>query len=290
MPEWVSPRSPSIAASFMHIIKRIFLLLAALALLIVLVTTARVALLRVHNPHVTEWMRIRARQAKAAGKELVLRQTWAPLSNIPEPMQRAVIAAEDENFWTHHGIDWEAIRKAYERNEKSGKVRVGGSTITQQLAKNLYLHPGRSYLRKAREAWITYTLELLLPKARILELYLNLVEFGPGIFGVEEAAQYHFHVHARQLSTNQCCRLAAILPSPLRYRINGNYVLRRAGIIQRIIGAPPEERAKLPQLEPVPHDEPRIEKPTLKEPPLEEITDSLLQDTAPPLPDTSSTK
>ena len=269
----------------MRLVKRLVLLLVGLFLLVVAVTTLRVVLLRYHNPKVTEWMRLRARQAKAQDKPLVIKQTWVPLSTIPKSVQQAVIAAEDENFWTHHGIDWEAIRKAYERNEKAGKVRAGGSTITQQLAKNLYLSPGRSYLRKAREAWITYTLELILPKERILELYLNLVEFGPGIFGVEEAAKYHFGISARRLSTYQSCLLAAILPAPLRYRVTGNYVSRRAATIQRIIGAPPEERAKLPPLEPVAHDEPRIEKPVLKEPPLEELTDSLLQDTT-PLPDT----
>ncbi len=263
----------------MRLVKRLLLLLAAFVVLAVIVTTAQVLLLRVHDPKTTAWMRLRARQAKAQDKDLVIRQTWVPLTEIPQTMQQAVIAAEDENFWTHHGIDWDAIRKARARNEKLGRVKLGGSTITQQLAKNLYLSPGRSYIRKAREAWITYTLELLLPKSRILELYLNLVEFGPGIFGVEEAAKYHFSVHARQLSANQASRLAAILPSPLRYRINGNYVSRRAAIIQRIIGSPPSERANLPPLEPVPHDEPTIKKPVLEPPPIEEITDSLLHDT-----------
>jgi monofunctional biosynthetic peptidoglycan transglycosylase len=263
----------------MHLIRRILLLIVAFVILAVIVTTVQVALLRVHNPKTTAWMRIRARQAKAQHKDFVIRQTWVPLSTIPISMQQAVIAAEDENFWTHHGIDWDAIRKAYARNEKSGRVKLGGSTITQQLAKNLYLSPGRSYWRKFREAWITYELEWLLPKTRILELYLNLVEFGPGVFGVEEAAKYHFHLSARQLSPNQVCRLAAILPSPLRYRINGNYVSRRASIIQRIIGSAPNERANLPPLDHPPTEEPDVKKPVVQEPPPDEISDSTLHDT-----------
>ena len=263
----------------MRVFKRLVLLLFALVVLALLVTLIQVAILRVHDPKLTALMRSRARQAKAANKELVLKQTWVPLSTIPKHMQMAVVAAEDENFWTHNGFDWDAIRKAFERNEKIGRVKVGGSTITQQLAKNLYLSTGRSYVRKAREALITYAMELLLPKERILELYLNLVEFGPGIFGVEEAAQYHFHVSASRLSINQACRLAAILPSPLRYRVNGNYVSKRAAIIQRIIGGGPPPT---PEEIPIPPPEPRIEKPTLEAPPLEQITDSLLREPEPP--------
>ena len=237
--------------------------------LAVMVTTARVAVLRFHDPQVTAWMRMRVRQARADGKELKIQQRWVPLSEISHAMQMAVIAAEDEKFYEHSGFDWEALKKAYERNEKSRRIKRGGSTITQQLAKNLYLSPGRSYWRKVREAWITLTIEWLLPKERILELYLNLVEFGPGIFGVEAAAQHYFRVPARQLAVNKACRLAAILPAPLRYRINGPYVSRRAAILERIIDGPPRHAQE---------QTPQIDKPAPAPPPVDQITDSLLRE------------
>jgi len=203
-----------------------------------LVTVAQVALLTIHNPHTTAWMRLRARQARAAGKELAIRQTWIPLREIPRALQKAVIAAEDEKFYEHHGFDWEALKEAYALNDETERIKRGGSTITQQLAKNLYLSPRRSYVRKIREAVITTTMELLLSKDRILELYLNCIEFGPGVFGVEEGARYHFGLSARQLSLDQSCRLAAIIPAPLRYRVNGSCVSRRAAMLAQIVGGP----------------------------------------------------
>ena len=177
----------------------------------------------------------------AEDKELVIRHTWIPADQIPRVMKMAVVAAEDDRFYQHHGFDWEAMKKAQAKNEKAGKIRRGGSTITQQLAKNLYLSPSRSYWRKGREAFITVLMERLLPKDRILELYLNLIEFGPGVFGVEEAARYHFRLSARQLSLDQAARLAAIIPSPRKWRVNGPYVSRRAGRIARIVGGAPKE-------------------------------------------------
>ena len=213
--------------------------IAALCLVAaLLVTVAQVGLLAIHNPHTTAWMRLRARQARAAGKELTIRQTWIPLREIPRALQKAVIAAEDEKFYEHHGFDWEALKEAYALNDETERIKRGGSTITQQLAKNLYLSPRRSYVRKVREAVITTTMELLLSKDRILELYLNCIEFGPGVFGVEEGARYHFGLSARRLSLDQSCRLAAIIPAPLRYRVNGSYVSRRAAMLAQIVGGP----------------------------------------------------
>jgi monofunctional glycosyltransferase len=251
----------------MPIFKRILLMLAIMSVLAVAVTTIQVLVLRYQNPRSSAWMRMRVRQARAEGKTLVIQHRWIPLSQIPSAMLSAVIAAEDEKFYEHHGFDWEALREAYARNEKLRRIKRGGSTISQQLSKNLYLSPGRSYLRKAREAWITVTMELLVPKDRILELYLNLVEFGPGVFGVEAASQHHFGISARQLSVNQSCRLASILPAPRRYRINGSYVSRRAALLQRIIaGPPPPEESTLPT----------VQKP--KPPPVDQIMDSLLRE------------
>jgi len=220
----------------MRIFRKIFLLAAYAVVASLLTTFLQVLALRWHNPQTTAWMRMRICEARADGKTLEIRHTWVPLSKIASPMRAAVIAAEDETFYEHHGFDWEAIRKARDLNEKKERIKRGGSTITQQLAKNLYLSPSRSYWRKGREAVITAFMELLLPKDRILELYLNSIEFGPGVFGVEEAARTRFGVSANQLSLYQCCQLAAIIPSPLRYRTGGPYVNRRASNIARIIG------------------------------------------------------
>jgi len=161
---------------------------------------------------------------------------WMTLKRLPSHLPQAVIAAEDANFYKHRGFDWDAMAKAYKHNEIKGRVRRGGSTITQQLAKNLYLTGERSYIRKVREGVITYFLELLLTKDRILEIYLNVIEFGPGVYGIDRAAEYHFGVSAEQLNVNQVCRLAAIIPSPRRYKINGAYVMKRAARIEKMIG------------------------------------------------------
>jgi monofunctional biosynthetic peptidoglycan transglycosylase len=222
----------------MHIFRKILLLVVYVLIAALLTTFVQVLVLRWHDPRTTAWMRMRVRQAREQGKELVIHHTSVPLKQIPTTMRMAVIAAEDDGFFTHHGFDWDAMQKAYELNEKKERIKRGGSTITQQLAKNLYLSPSRSYIRKAREAAITVFMELLLPKDRILELYLNSIEFGPGIFGVEEAARHYFNVPARQLSLYQSCQLAAIIPSPLRYKIGGGYVNQRAATIARIIGGP----------------------------------------------------
>jgi monofunctional biosynthetic peptidoglycan transglycosylase len=220
---------------------RLLWLLAVYAVLIPLVTALQCAVLIFHDPVNTAWMRLRVREARRNEQPLHIRHTWVPAAVIPELMKRAVVAAEDERFYEHHGFEWQAIKEALERNEKSGKIRRGGSTITQQLAKNLFLSPNRSYWRKLREALITVNLELLLSKERILEIYLNSIELGPGVFGIEAAAQYHFHIPARRLNVSQCCRLAALIPAPRRYRVTGDYVSRRAATLERIIaGAPPE--------------------------------------------------
>lgn len=202
---------------------------------VVLATLAQVLALRWLEPGSTAWMKLRGRQARAEGRELEIHRTWVDLERIPRDLQRAVILAEDGNFYSHRGFDWEAIRAARERNERENRVKFGGSTITQQLAKNLFLSPDRTWVRKGRESVLTATMELLLPKDRILELYLNVIEFGPGVFGVAEASRHHFGVPVEKLTRAQCCRLAAIIPSPLRYRVDGKYVARRAAQLSRMI-------------------------------------------------------
>jgi len=146
-----------------------------------------------------------------------LHHAWVPYGRISEHLKRAVVAAEDARFLDHEGFDWEAIQKAMQKNEQRGKVVAGASTISQQLAKNLFLSGSRSWLRKAQEAAITWMLERTLSKRRILEIYLNVAEWGEGIFGAEAAARHHFGVPAAALTPEQAAFLAAILPNPRRY-------------------------------------------------------------------------
>jgi monofunctional glycosyltransferase len=164
------------------------------------------------NPSTTAFM---DRYLEKPGAKL--RHTWASYGRISEHLKRAVIAAEDAKFLDHEGFDWEAITKAIQKNESRGKVVAGASTITQQLAKNLFLSGSRSWLRKGQEAAITWMMERTLSKRRILEIYLNVAEWGEGVFGAEAAARYHFGVSAAALTPEQAAWLAAILPSPKRY-------------------------------------------------------------------------
>jgi monofunctional biosynthetic peptidoglycan transglycosylase len=166
-----------------------------------------------------------------------LKHRWIEYPRISNHLKRAVIASEDANFTDHEGVDWQAIEKAYKENFRKGKVARGGSTITQQLAKNLFLSSERSYARKAQELVITYMIEALWHKRRILEVYLNVVEWGDGVFGAEAAARQYFGVSASQLNAEQSARLAAYLPNPKRYgRIrSGPYLDRRAAAIQRFM-------------------------------------------------------
>ena len=170
-----------------------------------------------HNPTSTSFMQQRLEQLREKDPNARLRQHWLAYETIPSHLKRAVVAAEDAKFVGHEGFDWEAIQKAIEKNERRGRVVAGASTISQQLAKNLFLSGERSWARKAQEAVITWMLESVMSKRRILELYLNVAEWGDGVFGAEAAAQHHFGIHAWTLSARQAAWLAAILPSPLRY-------------------------------------------------------------------------
>jgi len=155
------------------------------------------------------------------------RYEFVPLQRISPHLVDAVIASEDGRFYQHHGLDWTEIGRAVEEKLEDGRLR-GASTITQQLARNLFLTTDRSFLRKTAEVPLALLLELLLPKRRILELYLNVVEWGPGVFGAEAAARYHYGVAARHLTRDQAARLAAILPSPRRRHPGGmNAAARR---------------------------------------------------------------
>lgn len=177
-----------------------------------------------------------ARRALLDGEGLDYR--WRGMGDISPHLVRAVISSEDAKFCTHSGFDEEAIRQAMEDNEKRPDRIKGGSTITQQTAKNAFLWPDRSYVRKAVEAGFTVLTELLWSKARIMEVYLNVVEWGPGVYGAEAAAQHWFGKSAKDLTRLEAARLAAILPSPRRYRAAapGPYVRRRTRAIQARMG------------------------------------------------------
>jgi len=168
-------------------------------------------------PKTTAFMERRKTLLAREGKSTRLEWTPVPLSRIAPEMQRAVVVAEDSRFWEHGGVDWDAMRGAVERNLEKGGLKVGGSTITQQLAKNLYLSPARTPWRKLRELAIAKRLERRLSKKRILELYLNVIEFGPRTFGVEAAARRYAGKPAKDLSREEAATLAAVIPSPRVY-------------------------------------------------------------------------
>ena len=168
-------------------------------------------------PKTTAFMERRKALFSRQNKSTHLEWLPVPLSQIAPDLQRAVVVAEDARFWEHDGVDWDAMRGAIEKNWERGQVKVGGSTITQQLAKNLYLSPARTPWRKLRELVIAKRLERALSKRRILELYLNLIEFGPRTFGVEAASRRYMGKPARELSRAQAATLAAIIPSPRIY-------------------------------------------------------------------------
>jgi len=196
-----------------------------------LLTWVPVLLLRFVDPPTWSWRLQRLWFPPAPIKEV--KHEWRGLSAISNQLQLAVIASEDQRFPVHSGLDLEAIKRAVAANQQGARLK-GASTLTQQTAKNLLLWPSRSLLRKGLEAWYSLWLELLLNKPRILELYLNIVEFGPGIYGAEAAARYYFHKPAAALSAHEAALLAAILPNPWQYRIKppSDYMLQRADWIE----------------------------------------------------------
>lgn len=188
--------------------------------------------------HTTAFMRSDEIKLQAKDPKAVIKHEWVDYANISNHIKRAVITSEDANFEEHEGVDWEAIQKARAKNAKRGKVVAGGSTITMQLAKNLFLSSEQSYSRKAKELVLTYMLETAWDKERILEVYLNSAEFGIGVFGVQAGAKHHFGVSAKQLSPEQAARLAAMLPRPKFYDKNrgSGYLQSRTQSILRRMG------------------------------------------------------
>ena len=190
------------------------------------------------DPDSTSFMRMRLAELRQTDPKATLRHQWVPYERISVHLKRAVVAAEDDRFLDHEGFDWEGIQRALEKNERKGRLAAGGSTISQQLAKNLFLSPSRSWLRKAQEAVITVMIERTWDKRRILEVYLNVVEWGNGLFGAEAAARRYYGVPASQLGPGQAARLAVMLPNPRRYEHNyGPRLAAHADRIQRRMAA-----------------------------------------------------
>ena len=217
------------------------ILIAAILLPVVFVgfylVFPRVSALKEKNPEKTSFMKYREREWRAEGKDKKIVQTWVPLSKISPQVVKAVVISEDDKFWTHEGFDFDEIHKALDKDLKQKKFRYGASTISQQLAKNLYLTPSKNPVRKLKEVILTWRLEHTLTKKRILELYLNVAEWGDGIFGIEAAARRYYGIPAAFLNADEASRLAAVLPSPRRFAPNGTskYIENRAKRIYEIM-------------------------------------------------------
>jgi monofunctional glycosyltransferase len=190
------------------------------------------------NPQKTAFMEHREDEWKNEGlKDKKIHRQWVPLGSVSQNLIKAVLIAEDDKFWHHDGFDYQAIERAVEKNLAAGKFKMGGSTISQQLAKNLYLSPSKNPIRKVKEAILTWRIEKTLTKRRILELYVNVAEWGDGIFGIEAAARHYYGVSASGLSAEQASRLASVLPNPIRYspKASSGYVRNRSRIIYAIM-------------------------------------------------------
>lgn len=184
----------------------------------------------------TPLMVSRAVENKLAGKEMYCNHTWVPIENISKNLQKAVIASEDGTFLIHHGFDFTAMQKALKNNQKGRKIK-GGSTISQQTAKNVFLWQGRSYIRKGFEAYFTVLIELIWGKERIMEVYLNSIEMGDGVYGAQAAAQYWYRKDASNLSVRQAAGIAAILPNPRKFKASNStvYINKRKDKIIRVM-------------------------------------------------------
>lgn len=222
-----------------------------------------VSLLKKENPGKTSFMEYREKDWARAGKKTKIRQIWTTLPQISPYLIKAVLIGEDDKFWRHEGFDFEAMQKAVEKDIRQKKFKFGGSTISQQLAKNLYLTPSKNPVRKLKEAVLTWRIENRLSKKRILELYLNVAEWGEGIFGIEAASRHYYGKSASALGPEEAAKLASVLPNPRRFnplgtsryvenrsRIIYNIMVRRGIVIpeyQEIMESPQEEKTETPQ-------------------------------------------
>ena len=219
-------------------LRRLALLAVAAVLLLQLWYLGWIVLYRWVNPAETAFMSREGARIEKTRPGARLKHAWVDYGAISPYLKRAVVAAEDARFIEHEGVDWDAVQKAIEDNRKRGRPARGGSTISQQLAKNLFLSPERSYLRKGQELLITYMIEALWDKRRILEVYLNVAEWGDGVFGAEAAARHYYGSSASRLGPEESARLAVMLPRPKFYDRNrgSEYLARRAAAVLRYMG------------------------------------------------------
>jgi monofunctional biosynthetic peptidoglycan transglycosylase len=217
-------------------LKKILRFFFKLCLWFIAISVISVVIFRFVPIPFTPLMLTRPFEQKAAGKEMHSSHDWVSIDEISPNMQKAVIASEDDRFLEHHGFNFDAMWKAYKHNQKGRKIK-GGSTISQQTAKNVFLWQGRSYLRKGLEAYFTVLIELLWSKERIMEVYLNSIEMGDGVYGVQAASQYWYHKDAANLTKYEAAGIAAILPNPLKYKAknSSSYIERRKGRIVRLM-------------------------------------------------------
>ncbi|WP_445957850.1 monofunctional biosynthetic peptidoglycan transglycosylase [Yeosuana sp.] len=215
-------------------IKRFFKFIIKIVFWLVVFSIAIVILYKWVPVPITPLMLIRNVEQIQNNKKIILKHDWVPIEEISKNLQIAVICSEDQNFLAHNGFDMDAIEKAIDHNKKGKRIR-GASSISQQTAKNVFLWPQRSWLRKGLEVYFTFLIELFWSKERIMEVYLNSIEMGNGIYGVEEASKYWFKKPAIKLNRNEAAAIAAILPNPLRFKANpaSNYIQGRKNWIVR---------------------------------------------------------
>lgn len=218
----------------MILLTKIFKIVLKILIFFVILSVGSTILFRWLPVPLTPLMIIRCVEQKNDGKSMTLKHDWVSLEEISPKLQLAVVCSEDQNYLKHYGFDWGAIEKALESNDSGKKIR-GGSTISQQTAKNVFLWPGRSYIRKGFEAYFTLLIETFWSKERIMEVYLNSIEMGNGVYGAEAAAQYWFKKSAAKLNKDECSSIAAILPNPLKYVANppSAYISKRKGWIKQ---------------------------------------------------------
>lgn len=221
----------------------VFIILVLLSVIMIFGSLPDVQALKTQNPKTTAFMELRKKQARQNNKKLRLHQRWVSFKTIPKHLRQAVRISEDASFYRHEGVDFEELKESIRRDLEDGRLSRGGSTITQQLAKNLYLSEDKTFIRKIKEYLIARRLEKTLSKYRIFHLYLNLIEFGPGIFGVQAAASYYFGKHVSELSLDEIVRLAAVIPRPLQVnprrntgwlKWKANWILRKLNQYQYI--------------------------------------------------------
>lgn len=227
-----NPKAPPLTLG--GYVKRILLLFVIFVLLYQLWILLHITWWIKFNPHSSAFMQDRLEIIQEKKPDAELRYRWVDYSKISNNLKRAVIASEDAKFLDHEGFDWDGIQKAFDKNLKKGRIVAGGSTISQQLAKNLFLSTKRTPWRKAQEAVITVMLEKILSKRRILEIYLNVIEWGNGVFGAEAAARHYYKTSAANLSAWQAARLAAMIPNPRFYDAHQStrYLNRHTATIQ----------------------------------------------------------